>query len=258
MDHLYLKEHLWDGVLLKFGARAVIEWMNGVLPSKEFSLRLGDLFKKQWHHVDELMDFDEANSIVSTFFFGVRRGLGLNYSFEAARPIIERVVSRGFEVGVHGMEYQDEEGMRDEFQKFIQFIDYNDFGVRMHYLRKDIDTLKKLSVVGYEFDSSEFVIKDPYRIGKMWEFPLHVMDTQEFYGGEKWRSDKIENIIVKTQMKIKEIQNDGIEYLTLLFHDRYFCSSHIQYKKWYQTIVQFLQDRGCSFISYKEILGELE
>jgi len=257
VDHLYLTEHLFDGILLKYGFRAVMEWMNGVLPSKEFIVRLGDLFNKQWHHVDELMDFDDANGIPSTFFFGVRKGLGLNYSIEEVRPIIERVVSRGFEVGLHGMEYQDEIRMRDEFRKFERLAGNTDFGVRMHYLRKDDDTLKKLSDLGYGFDSTEFNVKSPYLIENMWEFPLHIMDTQEFYGGKKWQSEKIEDIIVKTQIQLEKIQNIGIEYLTLLFHDRYFCSSHQQYKQWYQTIVEFLKDKGHSFLSYQEAVREL-
>lgn len=257
VDHLFLQEHLWDGALIKYGARAVMEWMNGVLTSKEAVLRLGDLFHKQWHHVDELMDFDQENGIPSTFFFGVNRGLGLNYSLAKAKPIIERVMARGFEIGVHGIEYKDEVMIKEEFNRFQNATNLTEFGVRMHYLRMDSNTLAKLSDTGYVFDSSEFVRSEPFCIGNMWELPLHIMDTKEFYEGKAWQYEKIDKIISNTKRKIENLQEEGVSYLSILFHDRYFCSSHKNYKQWYEAIVEFIQSLGVMFIGHSKVIKEL-
>ncbi|TSA32148.1 MAG: hypothetical protein D4R64_16615 [Porphyromonadaceae bacterium] len=258
VDHLYSTEHLFDGILLKYAFRVVMERLGGMLSTREFMFRLGDLFRKTWHHVDEVMDFDEANGIPSTFFFAMNKGVGLNYDYHSALPVIQRVISRGFDCGVHGIEFEDRNQIEAEYQRFKILIGKSDFGIRMHYLRRNEGTLEKLNQAGYLFDSSEFTFKTPYKIGAMWEFPLHIMDSNEFYEGKSWQTEKRELIIEKTKDRIAKLAEKNYPYLTLLFHDRYFCSSYESYKLWYKEIIQYLKDNGHQFSSFKEVLHELE
>ena len=257
VDHLYLTEHLFDGTLLKYAARAILERMNGVLSYQEFVWRMTDLFHNQWHHIDELMDFDKANKIPSTFFFAMTKGKGLNYSQTAVMPVIKRVMDRGFDVGVHGIDFQDPQKINSECLAFKEIFGKSDFGIRMHYLRMDENTLDKFDQNGYLFDSSEFADKAPYRIGKMWEFPLYIMDSNEFYQGNSVQKEKIEGIIEKTKIRILELEQLEIPYLTLLFHDRYFCEAFRSYRRWYESIIAYLSENGHEFIGYREAIAEL-
>ena len=257
VDHLYSTEHLFDGVLVKYGVRAVIEGLGGALTARKFVLRVGDLFRKQWHQIDELMDFDEANGIPSTFFFAMNKGVGLNYNFHSALPVIQRVMERGFDCGVHGIEFDDKDQIEAEYQRFKELNANPDFGIRMHYLRMNEGTLEKLNQAGYLFDSSEFALKAPYRIGNMWEIPLHIMDSHEFYEEKSWQAEKTEQIIEKTKERIAKLAEENFQYVTLLFHDRYFCSSYESYKFWYVEIIQYLMQNGHSFIGFSEAVREL-
>jgi len=257
VDHLYLTEHLFDGVPVKYAARAIMERVGGVLSTREFILRLGDLFTKRWHHVDELMDFDEANGIPSTFFFAMGSGAGLNYRFQSALAVIQRVAGRGFDCGVHGIEFEDPELIKSEYLGFKSLNESREFGIRMHYLRTNDRTLNQLARTGYLFDSSELADNAPYKIGDMWEFPLHIMDSNEFYSGRSWQTEKTEEILEKTKNRIAGLADRNYPFVTLLFHDRYFCSSHESYKLWYINLIGYLRKKGHSFTGYREAIREL-
>ncbi len=149
VDHLTSVEHLFDGVQLKLFARSVLERMNQVISADEYGKRIDDLFKTQWHHIDELMDFDKANKIPSTFFFAMTKGKGLNYSQTAVMPVIKRVMDRGFDVGVHGIDFQDPQKINSECLAFKEIFGKSDFGIRMHYLRMDENTLDKFDQNGF-------------------------------------------------------------------------------------------------------------
>ncbi len=257
VDHLYSNEHLFDGVLLKFAIRAKFEWLGSILTFREFRLRMSDFFHGQWHHIDELMNFDAANGIPSTFFFAMDKGKGLNYTIAAAKPIIERVIAHGFDCGVHGIAFEDQEQIDLEYRRFKEVSGQGDFGIRMHYLRKDEGTLEKLNQAGYLFDSSEFAVKAPYRIGNMVEFPLHIMDSDEFYG-KGWRQrQSSEQILEKTKAKIDRLEKEGFPFVTFLFHDRYFGSSHEAYRNWYMQIISYLKESGHTFTGYRDAVAEL-
>ncbi len=257
VDHLYSTEHLFDGVQVKYAARAILERMNGVLSNQEFGWRIKDLFHNQWHHIDELMDFDQLIGIPSTFFFAMAKGKGLNYSQAALAPVIKRVIERGFEVGVHGIDFQNQDLINSEFNQFKKLTGKSDFGIRMHYLRMDENSLGKFDQVGYLFDSSEYAVKAPYKIGNMWEFPLQIMDSNEFYQGNSVQKEKIEGIIIKTRNRILKLEQENIPYLTLLFHDRYYCDAYQSYRQWYESIVTFLSENGHEFVGYKQAITEL-
>jgi hypothetical protein len=257
VDHLYSTEHLFDGVLVKFAVRAFAEWVGGGLSTREYKMRMGDLFRKQWHHIDELMDFDETNGIPSTFFFAMAKGKGLNYNYYSVAPVIRRVMSRGFDCGVHGIGFKNQEEINAEYQLFMKLTGLPDFGIRMHYLKKNEDTLEKLNQAGYRFDSSESGDKAPHMIGNMWEFPLHIMDSNEFYRG-RWRQTKIVGqIIDQTKITIEKMAEENYSFVTLLYHDRYFSSSYESYQRWYFEVIHYLKKSGHSFISYREALKEL-
>jgi len=81
IDHLTLSEHYFQDLIVpKFFVRSKIELLTGKISLAEFFYRIGDVFKNQWQHIEELHRFNKKNSVPTTYFIGVNKGVGLSYS----------------------------------------------------------------------------------------------------------------------------------------------------------------------------------
>ncbi len=256
VDHLFANDHWFrDLIYPKMWVRTTIQLLKREITLKEWWLRCISCFRKERHNLDSLMDFDESHGVKSTFFFGTNQGLGMSYKPEEARSTILKVHNRGFAVGVHGIEFQDFEGMKKEHDTFKQVTGIDPCGIRMHYVRFDDKTFEKLSNIGYPFDTTEFdkqndgTRKNPYKIGNMWEFPLTIMDA--------YLPGKYEEAKQKTLDLLEESKEKGLQYITVLFHDNQYCEDYQDMKKWYEWLIQyFIESREYEFVSYKEAILE--
>lgn len=259
VDHLYATDHFFrDLILEKLWVRSFIHLCQGKISFRTFWYRLTILFHNRMHRIDEVMAFDQLNAIPSTFFFGMTNGLGMSYPVRRAVPEIKQVLKKGFEVGVHGMEFQDVSKIIKERERFKEISKLESFGIRMHYVRYDNETFHKLEKVGYLYDSTQFNkdridLLPPNMTGKMWEFPLHIMDVYVCKPGE------LEKGIRNTTDAICEADVAGLPFFTILFHDHQFDDNYDpQMKKWYSSIIQYCKDQGYEFVSYKDAIKELE
>src|SRR3954471_5402753 len=108
IDHITVWEHLLrDTIIPKYMMRMHIELLSGKISSREYMLRWADFFKNKWQNIDELITFNNISGVPSSFFIAVNKGIGLNYSNEAALLWIEQMKSRGCEIGVHGICFAD-------------------------------------------------------------------------------------------------------------------------------------------------------
>ena len=257
VDHLFARDHWFrDMIYPKMWVRTTLELFKHQITVKEWWLRNISCFRHKRHRLEEVMDFDEQHGIPSTFFFGMNQGLGMSYKPEEAKPIIKMVHDRGFATGVHGIEYQDEEGMKREFDTFRQLMGFDPCGIRMHYVRCDDETFEKLNKAGYAFDTTEFdkanggTPKEPYKVGNMWEFPLTIMDVylpQQFDEAKK-RTLEILNIC----------KAEKLRYITVLFHDYQFCDDYSDIRNWYKWLMEYFFDSDeYGFSSYDQIIQEL-
>ena len=258
VDHLYVNEHYADLVIPKFIARAFIELFSGNISFKVFVTRIARLFTNRWHRINELVKFNKVNNVPATFFFGVSKGKGMVYSNKKATPWIRYVVENGFDAGVHGIAFENKKEINDEYLVFKTISQTNDFGIRMHYLRKNENTFLNLEKAGYCFDSSEYAIKAPYKIGQMWEFPLSLMDGYLFENGKSWQSENLEKVKELTLMAFEKAEKLEIPYFSVLFHDRYFDSSFKEWQDWYMWFIKYMKEKNGIFISYKEAIKELD
>ncbi len=240
--------------IAKFIARMHIELVLGKISIKEFWLRYADIFKNKWNNIVELIDFNEKNNIPATFFIGVNNGLGLSYGIDLAEKYTKMILSRGFDCGVHGIAFEHEDDIKKEYDTFKNISGQENFGVRMHYLKKNIKTLQKLARAGYIFDSTDYGIKNHYKINNMIEFPLYIMDVYEIEGRKKYQSTDLEKALKSSIKKIKEAQSLNMEYLTMLFHTRYFNDSFKTWKDWYIQITKYCRSEGFEFVNYKQII----
>lgn len=259
IDHITAFEHK-NALIPKFIIRSSIELFSGVISIKEYLLRFKRIFiENRWQNIDDLMAFNLNHNIPSSFFVGMANGMGLEYPIEKAYYWAERIHKKGFDVGVHGIAFDDIIQMRSEYKLLSIKLSKQEVGIRMHYLRKDEQTFKNLSNIGYLYDSTILKDENPFKIGEMWEFPLHIMEGNIFYqDGKRWTSKTLEEYKDITIQRIDELENKGMQYMTLLFHDRYYDDSFLIWKNWYEWVILYLKEKGHTFISYKDAIEELE
>lgn len=259
VDHITVWEHKADLIVPKFLVRSSIELLLRSISINEYYNRLKDLFKNKWQNIEELIEFDKHNNIPSTFFIGVNNGLGLSYNLEFSKYWIKRILKEGFDVGVHGIAYNNLSRVKDEFDIFKRISGLEKFGIRMHYLRNGVTTIDLLSKAGYYFDSTLYKIEQPYKIRRLWEFPLHIMDGYIIMSkGKKWQLKHIDKIMDETKKIIDEMYRRKAKYITILFHDRYFSNSFYTWKKWYILTIEYLKLNDIEFVSYKDAIEEME
>lgn len=258
VDHLFGKDHWFrDLIYPKLWVRSFLQLLSRRISWKQCWLRCASCFRRQRHRIDAVMAFDRQHGVPSTFFFGMNQGLGMSYYPEEAKPVIAHVHDMGFDVGVHGIAYDDREAIEKEYKTFVNTAGFEPCGIRMHYVRFDQDTFAKEAAAGYRFDSTEFdktqggTMKAPYKVGNMWEFPLTIMDgylPQSFQGAK-----------AETLSRLKKCEELGLAYVTILFHEYQFTDAYEDMKAWYEWLIQYIeQEENYSFVSFQEAINELE
>lgn len=256
VDHLYRSDHYKDLIIPKLFVRESIALAKRRLDFTQWHRRISGILSKNINHIEALAEFDKKKSVRSSFFFGMANGLGMSYNKFKAAKFIDLVRRYGFEAGVHGIEYKDEQAMKAEFNDFRDISATEAKGIRMHYVRFDSLTFQKLSACGYIYDSTEFdkqagcCIKAPYKVNTMWEFPLCVMDC--------YLPNSLQNKKKMTIQLLDRAEKQGLPYFTMLLHDFYYCDAYVDFKSWYEWSVDYFIEHGYPFISYLDAVRELE
>lgn len=259
IDHLTLTEHyLNDTIVPKFFIRTFIELTSGKISVTEFMHRFGDVFKNQWQHIEELHAFNIKNGVPTTYFIGVKRGLGLSYSQQQSEYWIKKMLQLGCRVGVHGIEFASIEKISEEYNLFKRLSLQQSFGTRMHYIRKNESTFTNMAKAGYVFDSSEMDYKAPYKINTMWEFPFQLMDSYVIEKPKQWQSRNFQQSCEESKRVIDKVVQLNLPYLGIDFHDRYFSASHKTWKEWYMWLIEYLRAQKIEFIDFNSAIKELE
>jgi hypothetical protein len=264
VDHVRPWEHRSDLIVPKFIVRFGIEWALGYTRWREVRLAVQSLWTGPWQHIEELMDFDEAHGVPSTFFVAVANGRKLCYALADAKEWITRIRSRGFDVGVHGIEYKLADKARDELTRFREITGRDFVGVRFHNIGfstssvqlSDSDVLS-LKRVGYSFSTTTFGDNGPWSSDTFWEFPIHLMDGHIFRVGRPWKNRTLEQMKESTVKRLRDAAARGVSFFSLLFHDGFFCDYYRDYEEWYVWLVEFLKAAGYQLCSYRHALDEL-
>jgi hypothetical protein len=259
IDHLTVSEHLnKDLIVPKYLLRSKIEFITGKISWKELFLRMQDLFKNKWQHLHELNQFNVTQGVQSTYFIAVQQGLGLSYSLDQTIFWVNELKSWGCELGLHGIEFEDFEGIFKEYKSFRDIVGDVSFGTRMHYIRRNEQTLTNMARAGYIYDSSEMSFTAPYKVQGMWEFPFHIMDGYIIEKPKQWQSADLKQSKEKTMRIIDEWHHHQLPYLIIDFHDRYFSRSHQTWMDWYMWLIEYLRSNGADFINFHNAIKELD
>ena len=259
VDHITAWEHKKNLILPKFLMRNALELIIKQIGLSEYLSRYKIIFNNKWQNLAEIMEFDRQNAVPSTFFLAVNNGLGLSYPIKDTEYWLKRILLNGFKVGVHGIACDSYESIKNEFETFNQIAGSNEqAGIRIHYLRCNDHTLSNLSNVGYTYDSSLLRMINPFRVDKMWEFPLHIMDGYFICRNSRWQNQSFCEAKENTKKILEELYNKNIKYITILFHDCYFSDSFRTWKEWYIWLVDYLKINKVVFISYTDAVKELD
>ncbi|MCH3923897.1 MAG: hypothetical protein LKE30_03150 [Bacteroidales bacterium] len=259
VDELYISDHFKDLIIPKFQFRSFLFFIEKRINFMTFIYRFFYIFESRIHRIPEIINIDKEYNIPSVFFFGMNNGLGMSYSHKKARPWIEYVKNKGFDIGVHGLNYKDKKSMKKEFDDFISLSGMQSFGIRNHYVRYNEETFSKQAEIGYLFDTSYFnkekvELKRPYKIGSMWEFPLYIMDVYL----DKYKETTLNEMESYTISIINRARVEGLDYFTLLFHDSHFCGKKYPlYYEYYIWFVKYCKENNIEFISYRDAIKEL-
>jgi hypothetical protein len=257
IDHIKAFEHLTDLFLLKHLSRSLAELFNRHISSEEFKKRIFDILKNKFENVSELAEFDLENNVKPTFFIAVNNGLSLSYNGNNAKILANSLIIKGIPVGVHGIDYDSFEDIKNESDKFKILTGLESFGIRMHYLRISDRTLEFLDQSGYSFDSSVFCIKNPYKVGNLWEFPIQLMDSYIFYGKSKYQVKSLEEIRSETVQHITKAVETDLKYFTIVVHDFYYSDSFVKWKNWYEWLITYLKSGGHEFVNFNDAITQL-
>jgi peptidoglycan/xylan/chitin deacetylase (PgdA/CDA1 family) len=179
------------------------------------------------------------------------------------RTLVNRLISAGNEVSVHGLDaWHSVEKGREERARIAETSGKSTSGVRMHWLCFDASSPRVLEQAGFHYDStSGYNETVGYRAGtqqvfrpstarKLLELPLHIQDTALFYpgrlgsqGNRAWTlcEDLIENASTY----------GGV--LTMLWHTRSLAPER-HWDEFYIRLLNKLKSRRVWFATAAEIV----
>lgn len=259
IDHITVSEHFFSDLIVpKFIIRSKIELLSGKISISEFVSRIGDFGKNKWHNVGELIAFNKQNNIPSSFFLAAEKGTGLNYSNSAAIQLAKLITENNCDLNIHGIQFGNYNVIAAEREKFKTLFNFDANGIRMHYVKRNADTLSNFSTAGYLFDSTEHSFKNPYKIGNMWEFPFQIMDGWVIENGKKWQSRNLKQSKEATKQIIDKCHSSKLDYIGIDFHDRYFSKSFKTWLDWYVWLTEYLKTNDIKATSFNAAIKELE
>ena len=255
VDNLSVKDHLFkDWIILREISRSFSEFFRKKFPFSVLFRRLTEIFKrKAWSNLEELLKFDKENKINSTFFVAVAKGKVTNYSQRQAKQAIELIKKYGFDVGIHGICYNNYEKMKKEHEDFERISGLERFGMRMHYLKSDQETFENFAKLGYLYDTTVLSnnLEQKYKINGLIEIPFHIMDSRLLGYRSNSTLEEVKEKIVKL---LERAEKENKEYFAALFHDRRFSNHFPDIKNLYIWLIDYCKERGYKFINYKDLL----
>jgi len=282
VDHPSIRQHKWDHTMFGFLYRAVFGSLGNVIrgrmPVRGLVRNWAAALKLPFVHLGLAKDFwrefadrylDLEKGLRSTFFvipFKDRPGKnshGPAPMFRAARygaqdidDTIQKLLARGCEVGLHGIDaWVGRSRGSEELGEIRRLTAVSEIGVRMHWLYYDQQSPLALEQAGAAYDSTmgynETVgyragttqVYKPLQASRLLELPLHVMDTALFYPAH------LGLFPGQVRTFLSRMQDNAVQFggcLTINWHDR----SVVPERLWdacYRDLIQDLKSRGAWF-----------
>ncbi len=219
VDFLRIRNHRFDHTVFGFVYRALfgslIDFLRGRASWRKLlknwkavvclpCVYLG-IVEDFWVQFDRYVEVEKG--LGSTFFmipFKDQPGKGVSgqapkrraarYDISDVESHVKRLVSKGCEIGVHGIDaWRDSEKGNEEFKRISRAVGRSDIGIRMHWLFYNDQSPENLERAGFLYDSTlGYNDAIGYRVGttqvfrppgakRLLELPMHIQDTALFY-----------------------------------------------------------------------------
>ena len=281
IDHPVVRNHCCDLTMAGFLYRATIGTIIDVCRRRkspgDLCVNFAAALKLPFIYLGMARDFwcgfdryvEMESGLASTYFViptrnypgrpfannGVARR-AVRYDVTDVRPQLQKVISSGCEVGLHGIDtWVDSTKGREERDRVKQALDTTVTGVRMHWLYFDKNSPAILERAGFSYDSTvgynETVgyragtaqVYRPLGAANLLELPLHIMDTALFFPGflnlsygDAWR------VVGRF---IDDLGRFG-GVLTINWHDRSIAPERL-WTGFYLKLLRELKSRGAWF-----------
>ncbi len=282
VDHPSILNHKLDHTMFGFLHRAalgsLVSWVRGRIALRTMLRNWLAVLKLPFVYIGIAKDFWSGfedryfhveKAIPSTFFvipFKNRSGKDIDgpapafrasgYAAREIKGAIERIVARGCEVGLHGIDaWCDCASAREEIGELQRLAKTANLGVRMHWLYYGEESASILDEAGAVFDSSigyrETVgyrtgttqAYKPFKATHLLELPMHVMDTALFY--PSYMNLTQDQAKVRVRSMVDNLDQFG-GCITMNWHDRSLAPERL----WDECYIELLEDmraRGAWF-----------
>ena len=281
IDHPAIRSHCFDHTMVGFLYRATIGTLISICRRRKTlrdlcvnwsaALKLPFVYlgmaKDVWRDFDRYVELESG--LASTYFAIPTRnypgrplaGNGVSrraarYDVTDVRPQLQKVISSGCEVGLHGIDtWADSIRGRAERERVAQALSTTVAGVRMHWLFFDEKSPAVLERAGFSYDSTvgynETVgyragttqAYKPLNADHLLELPLHIMDTALFFPNYLDLSEEdAEGVVWKL---IDSAEKFG-GALTINWHDRSIAPERL-WEGFYLKLLRELKRRGAWF-----------
>lgn len=288
VDFIGIRNHFMDhsmmGFLYRATLRTLFEAAMGKIPLSALSTNLKAVISlplvflgmssDPWNQFDRYLEIEQG--LGSTYFFipfKNRAGEGFcdrrggyraaKYDVDDVLGIIQALLSKGCEIGVHGIDaWHSIEKGEEELRRVQERIGLkNALGIRMHWLCQNEQSFQVLERAGYSYDSSfgynETIgfragTSQPFRppgLKHLLEIPLHIQDVALFSPNRINGSDgNPEELCSKVIEKVK--RHEGV--LTVLWHQRSLGPERL-WGKFYEKLINRLREEKAWFGTAGEV-----
>ena len=198
--------------------------------------------KNPYHNTNEIMDLEEKFGVKSTFFYRTKYENG---NFQDYENDIKSLLEGGWEIGLHTdpSSIDDIEKIKKEKNNLETITKTALKGNRVHYLGFNKELPKKLSELGFVYDSTVRHSKDRidkdemghFNFGDLIEFPLTIMDAYLFTY-MKISEEKVVDTI-KSTIDYGRKLNGEFNVITINWHDNVL---QMKGGRMYKNILEYL------------------
>lgn len=198
--------------------------------------------KNPYYNIPEYVEIEEKFGVKSTFFF---RTIYENGNFQDYQDDIDMLIQGGWEIGLHldPSSINDLKKIVEEKTKLEEITNTEIKGNRVHYLGFNDDLPRKLTKLGFVYDSSVRKTKDKIDENEMGfknlagiiEFPITLMDAYLFTH-MKISEKQIIPTFEKTLNYSRNLNRD-FNVITVIWHDNVL---KMKGGRMYAKILQFL------------------
>ena len=288
VDFIGIRYHLGDhsmwGFLYRASLGSLLKYLKGKIDLKKLTLNFKSVFnlpfvylglgRDPWDQFDRYLEIEKG--LGATYFFipfKNRPGEGYEkkkdryraakYDVDDIDAILPKLIDRGCEVGVHGLDaWHSVEKGQEELQRVREKTGSPDgIGIRMHWLAGNERTPETLDKAGFSYDSTvgynETVgfkagtsqVFQPIGAKNLLEIPLIIQDSALF-GEERMnvtdtQADSFCEQIIDTVNRVKGV-------LTILWHQRSLGPERL-WGDFYVKLLKKLKESQVWFATAKEI-----